>query len=145
MRNTKKDLYESLLIVEVFFCGSYGEAAQRGTIEAVPSLGHGGVNRFIAELLSAFFLRRFRIFLITVFAAVDLILFIREIEDMRKLLLDGGDASGIPALDDSGDLLGKNEASLFYDSGILYYIDGDVVVYKGENVKVKGVDVALYL
>ena len=48
----------------------------------------------------------------TVFAAVDFLFLIRKDEDMGKLLLDGGDASGILTPDHVFDLLRKHQLLL---------------------------------
>lgn len=81
----------------------------------------------------------------TVQAAVYLILLIREEEYLGKLLLDGGDASGVLAMNDIGELLGKLYGFLFNDLAILNDIDGDVVIYITENIKVYDIEITLDL
>ncbi len=88
---------------------------------------------------------RFRILLIAVFAAIDLFFLIGQIEDLWKLLLDGGDASWVVAADNILDLSGKYKRALLDDLAGLDYIDGDVVIDKGKDVQVQGVDVTFYL
>ena len=88
---------------------------------------------------------RFRILLIAVFAAIDLFFLIGQIEDLWKLLLDGGDASWVVAADNILDLSWKNQRALLDDLAGLDYIDGDVVIDKGKDVQVQCVDVTFYL
>lgn len=88
---------------------------------------------------------RFRILLIAIFAAIDLFFLIGQIEDLWKLLLDGGDASWVVAADNILDLSGKYKRALFDDLAGLDYIDGDVVIDKGKDVQVQCVDVTFYL
>lgn len=52
------------------------------------------------------------VFLFTVFAAVDLVLLIRENKYMIQFLLDGSDASRILALDHIADLFRERERFL---------------------------------
>ena len=47
------------------------------------------------------------VLLITISAAIYLMILIIEIENMRQLLLDGGNAAGVLAPDYIGDLSGK--------------------------------------
>ena len=49
------------------------------------------------------------IFLFAVLAAIDLFLRICQEKDMRQLLFDGGDASGIMTMDHILDLAGKHQ------------------------------------
>ena len=81
----------------------------------------------------------------TVFAAVDFLFLIRKDEDMGKLLLDGGDASGILTPDHVFDLLRKHQFLLGDDLTVLDHVDGNVVVDKGQHVQVKHIDVTFYL
>ena len=62
---------------------------------------------------------------ITVLAAVCLCLLIREIEDMRKLLLDRGDAARVLAVDHIGDLFRKLECFFSTILSILDDVDSD--------------------
>ena len=68
------------------------------------------------------------VLLITISAAIYLMILIIEIENMRQLLLDGGDAAGILALDHIGDLLRQFQPSLFHDPVVLNNVHRDVVV-----------------
>ncbi len=86
-----------------------------------------------------------RVFLVAVSAAVYLVGFVGEIENLGQLLLDGGDAAWVVAFDDSCDLLGQFQGSLFNDLAILDYVDGDVVINVSQHIKVQGIDVALDL
>ena len=47
------------------------------------------------------------VLLITISAAIYLMILIIEIENMRQLLLDGGDAARVLAVDDIGNLFRK--------------------------------------
>lgn len=90
-------------------------------------------------------LKQLTMLFFTVQAAVYLILLIREEEYLRKLLLDGGDASGVLAMDHIGDLLGKLYGFLLNDLAILDDIDGDVVIDITENIKVYHIETAFDL
>ena len=63
---------------------------------------------------------------------------------MREFLFDGSDASGVSALDDILDFLGKFEASLFDDLACFDDVDGDVVIDESEDVEIEGIDIAFY-
>jgi hypothetical protein len=81
---------------------------------------------------------------ITVFATVDFVRFIREIEDMGKFLLDGGNTAGIMTADNAVDFPGKDQSSFFYDDTILDDVYGNVMINESQNVKVQGIDIAFH-
>ena len=60
-----------------------------------------------------------------------------QCEDLRQLLLNGGDAAGILAADDVGDALGQLELALFGEFAVLNDVDGDVGVDIADDVPVK--------
>jgi hypothetical protein len=87
----------------------------------------------------------FAVFLVAVLTAVDFLDFVREIENLRKLLLNGGDASWIVTFDYSGDFFRENQSPFFNDHAVLDNIDGDVMVDIGQYIQIKRVDVTFYL
>ena len=60
-----------------------------------------------------------------------------QCEDLRQLLLNGGDAAGILAADDVGDALGQLELALFGALAVLDDVDGDAGVDKADDIPVK--------
>lgn len=86
-----------------------------------------------------------RVLLVAVLASVYFVLFISKIEDLRKFLLDGRDATGIVTSKNSVDLLGENESSFLYDLAGFDNINCDVVINEGEDIKVKCIYVAFDL
>ena len=60
-----------------------------------------------------------------------------QCEDLRQLLLNGGDAAGILAADDVGDALGQLELALFGALAVLDDVDGDAGVDIADDVPVK--------
>ena len=72
--------------------------------------------------MAAFDLIKGAVFLLTVLAAVGLGLLVCQIEDVGQLLLDGGDAPGVLAVDDISDCLGKLQGPFLYNIIILYDI-----------------------
>ena len=93
----------------------------------------------ISELI---FLREL---LFAVLASVNFLFLIGKEEDVGKLLLDGSDASGVPALDDILYFLGKLETSFLYYLTGLDDIYGDVVIDKSENVEIESIDITFNL
>lgn len=87
----------------------------------------------------------FGVLFLAVHAAVGLGLRIRKIEDMRQLLLDGGDAARVPAVDHIGDLFRKLQGPLFRNLIAADNVDGDVVIDVAENVEIDVVQTALDL
>ena len=85
------------------------------------------------------------VLLITISAAIYLMILIIEIEDMRKLLLDRGDAARVFAVDHIADLVRQMKRFLIYNRGILNNIYGDVMINKTENVQIHKVDRAFNL
>ena len=60
-----------------------------------------------------------------------------QCEDLRQLLLNGGDAAGILAADDVGDALGQLELALFDALAVLDDVDGDAGIDIADDVPVK--------
>ena len=60
-----------------------------------------------------------------------------QCEDLRQLLLNGGDAAGILAADDVGDALGQLELALFDALAVLDDVDGDAGVDIADDIPVK--------
>ena len=60
-----------------------------------------------------------------------------QCEDLRQLLLNGGDAAGILAADDVGDALGQLELALFDALAVLDDVDGDAGVDVTDHVPVE--------
>lgn len=60
-----------------------------------------------------------------------------QCEDLRQLLLNGGDAAGILAADDVGDALGQLELALFGALAVLDDVDGDAGVDIADDIPVK--------
>ena len=60
-----------------------------------------------------------------------------QCEDLRQLLLNGGDAAGILAADDVGDALGQLELALFGALAVLDDVDGDAGVDVADHVPVE--------
>ena len=60
-----------------------------------------------------------------------------QCEDLRQLLLNGGDAAGVLAADDVGDALGQLELALFDALAVLDDVDGDAGVDIADDVPVK--------
>lgn len=77
------------------------------------------------------------VLLITVPAAVDLVLLIRQVEDLVKPLLDRGDTSRILAVDDIDQLFGKLQLLLLDDLAIFDDVDGDGMVDEAKRVKIQ--------
>ena len=86
-----------------------------------------------------------RVLLFAVLAAVDLVLLVREHEDLVEALLDRGDAARVLAGDDVDDLLRELKAPLFDDLAVLDHVDRDIVVDEAEHVEIEIVDRALDL
>lgn len=76
------------------------------------------------------------VFLLAVLAAVHLLPLVGEEEYLIKLLLDGGDASWIFAFDYVGYGLRECEFLLLDNLAVLNDVDGDIVVYKAEDIEV---------
>ena len=74
---------------------------------------------------------------LTVQAAVGARALFGQREDLRQLLLNGGDAAGILAADDVGDALGQLELALFDALAVLDDVDGDAGVDIADDVPVK--------
>ena len=70
-------------------------------------------------------------------AAVSALFAVGQGEDLRQLLLNGGDAAGILAADDVGDALGQLELALFDALAVLDDVDGDAGVDLADDVPVK--------
>ena len=94
--------------------------------------------------MAEFFLDSFYCFFFTVLASVYFVLGIGKNEDVRKLLLDGGDAAGVLTFDYVYDFFGKGKGLFLYDLTAFNHVNGDVVVDKAKNLKVKHFDVAFY-
>ena len=77
-------------------------------------------------------------FRLAVHAAVDLMLLIGELEDVVDLLLAGGDAAGILALEDVDELIGKEELALFDELTVLDDVHGRAGIDVADNVEVDG-------
>lgn len=60
-----------------------------------------------------------------------------QCEDLRQLLLNGGDAAGILAADDVGDALGQLELALFGALAVLDDVDDDAGVDIADDIPVK--------
>ena len=95
--------------------------------------------------MAAFDLIKGAVFLLTVLAAVGLGLLVCQIEDVGQLLLDGGDAPGVFAVDDIGDCLGKLQGPLLHNVVVLYDIHCDVVVNIAKHVQIHHIQAALNL
>ena len=78
-------------------------------------------------------------------AAVGLAFFIRQIEDVGKLLLDGGDAARILAVNHIDDLLGQLQGFFLDDAVVPDNVDRDVVVNVAQHVQIHNVQPALDL
>lgn len=87
----------------------------------------------------------FGVLFLAVHAAVGLGLRIRKIEDMRQLLLDGGDAAGIFAVDDVCDFLWHFHPFFLYDMAVLDDIDRDVVIDVSQDIQIYQVKAAVDL
>lgn len=87
----------------------------------------------------------FGVLFLAVHAAVGLGLRIRKIEDMRQLLLDGGDAARVLAVDHIGDLFRKLQGPLFRNLIVADNVDRDVVIDVAQNVEIDVVQTALDL
>ena len=74
---------------------------------------------------------------LTVQAAVGARALFGQREDLRQLLLNGGDAAGILAADDVGDALGQLELALFGALAVLDDVDGDAGVDIADDIPVK--------
>ena len=70
-------------------------------------------------------------------AAVGARALFSQCEDLRQLLLNGGDAAGILAADDVGDALGQLELALFDALAVLDDVDGDAGVDIADDIPVK--------
>ena len=70
-------------------------------------------------------------------AAVGARFLIGQREDLRQLLLNGGDAAGVLAADDVGDALGQLELALFGALAVLDDVDGDAGVDIADDIPVK--------
>ena len=84
----------------------------------------------------SFYFILFGVLFLAVHAAVGLGLRIRKIEDMRQLLLDGGDAAGIFAVDDVCDFLWHFHPFFLYDMAVLDDIDRDVVIDVSQDIQI---------
>ena len=71
-------------------------------------------------------------------------IFIIEIEDMRKLLLDRGDAARVLAGDDIDELLRKSQLFFVYDHTVPDDVDGDVMINETKYVQIELIDRAFY-
>ena len=89
-------------------------------------------------------LQPFAVFFFTIFAAVNLFLFIGEDKNMGQLLLDGSDATRVLAFDNITDFLWEGKFLFVHDFPVFYDIDGDIVVDKCQNVQIKGINVAFH-
>ena len=85
------------------------------------------------------------VLLITISAAIYLMILIIEIENMRQLLLDGGDAAGIFAVDDVCDFLWHFHPFFLYDMAVLDDIDRDVVIDVSQDIQIYQVKAAVDL
>ena len=64
---------------------------------------------------------------------------------MRKLLLDGGDASGIVTFDNILYFSGKLKASLFDYLACLDHVDGDIVIDECKYIEIESINVTFHL
>ena len=101
-----------------------------------------GENDFHIQKIKLFGLS---VFLFAVHAAVSLSLLICKIEDVRQLLLNGGNAARILAADHVGDLFRQLQRFFLGDLVVTDDIDGDVVVNVAQYIQVNVVDRALNL
>ena len=76
------------------------------------------------------------VLLITISAAIYLMILIIEIENMRQLLLDGGDAARVLAFDHVDNLLRKTKVFLLNNLLVLDDVYGDVVIDEAKDVKI---------
>ena len=83
-------------------------------------------------------------FFFTVFAAVNFFFLVCQNKDVGQALLNGGNATGISAVDNIGNGLGKNQFLFVHDFTVLDDVYGDVVVNECQDVQVKLVDVAFH-
>ena len=83
-------------------------------------------------------------FFFTVFAAVNFFFLVCQNKDVGQSLLNGGNATGISAVDDIGNGLGKNQFLFVHDFTVLDDVYGDVVVNECQDVQVKLVDVTFH-
>ena len=70
-------------------------------------------------------------------AAVGALFAVGQGEDLRQLLLDGGDAARILAADDVRDALGELQLALFDALAVLDEVDGDTGIDVADDVPVK--------
>ena len=89
-------------------------------------------------------LQPFAVFFFTIFAAVNLFLFIGEDKNVGQLLLDGSDATRVLAFDNIADFLWEGKFFFVHDFPVFYDIDGDIVVDECQNVQIKGINVAFH-
>ena len=80
-----------------------------------------------------------------VFATVDFFGLIGKKEDMGQFLLDGCDASRIPAFHDVVDFPGENQFFFGYDLAVLYDVDGNVMIDDRKDIQIQEIDVAFNL
>lgn len=71
-------------------------------------------------------------------AAIDIMLAVGELENMVYLLLTGGDAAGVFALDDIDEVFGHFDIALLDEDAVLDYVDCGVGIDEADDVKVYG-------
>ena len=97
------------------------------------------------EILLVIFLFGTAVFFLAVLAAVNFFFLIRQEEYLIQLLLNGGDTSGILAVDDIHQLLGESQVFLFHDLSVPDDIDCDIVIDKAQNIQIQLLYGAFYL
>lgn len=85
------------------------------------------------------------VLLITISAAIYLMILIIEIENMRQLLLDGGDAARVLAVDDICDFFRHLDIFFLYDFSILDDVDRDTVIDVAEHINIYQIKAAVDL
>ena len=85
------------------------------------------------------------VLLITISAAIYLMILIIEIEDMRKLLLDRGNAARVLAVDDICDFFRHLDIFFLYDFSILDDVDRDTVIDVAEHINIYQIKAAVDL
>ena len=76
-------------------------------------------------------------FFFTVFAAINFLVRVSEDEDLRQLLLNGGDAARVFTLEHAADALRQLERALFHKFPIADDVDGDARIDIADQVPVK--------
>jgi len=74
---------------------------------------------------------------VTVYASVDFVLLVDQLEFVFDFLLNGGDAPWVLAFDHVSQSLRKVHVEFFLKAAVFYYVYRDVVVYITEDVVVK--------